>query len=263
MQTSLNTSKWYQNAWAALIFFTRLPFWRIYQPPAQSYKAVVEFWPLVGWLTGSVMAAILYFGPMAMPHALAVAAAIVARLLMTGALHEDGLADFCDGFGGGNTRQRILDIMKDSRIGTYGVIALILYMGTLFICLYSLPPASAALLVLAGDPFAKMLAGQVVQMMPYARTESEAKARVVYRKVSIAGGIALAFQGLLPSLPLLLYGGMGGRIQLLLFIPCLVMYFLYLKIWHTLKGYTGDCCGAMFLLVELSVYLTAIVGTGI
>ena len=212
MQTSLNTSKWYQNLWAALIFFTRLPFWRLYQPPGQSYKAVVEFWPLVGWLTGGTMAAILYFGPMAMPHALAVAVAIVARLLMTGALHEDGLADFFDGFGGGNTRQRILDIMKDSHIGTYG------------------------------------------------GTESEAKARVVYRKVSIAGGIALAFQGLLPAIPLLLYGGMGGHIELLLFIPCIVMYFLYLKIWHTLKGYTGDCCGAMFLLVELSVYLTAVIG---
>ena len=123
MLKSLNTSRWYENAWAAFIFFTRLPFYKLYSPNSESYKAVVEFWPLVGWLTGSVMAAILYFGPMAMPHALAVAAAIVARLLMTGALHEDGLADFCDGFGGGNTRQRILDIMKDSRIGTYGVIA--------------------------------------------------------------------------------------------------------------------------------------------
>ena len=143
---------------------------------------------------------------------------------------------------------------------TYGVLALIVYLGLLFICLFSLTPRNAALLVLAADPFAKMLAGQVVQMMPYARTESEAKARVVYRKVSIAGGIALAFQGLLPAIPLLLYGGMGGHIELLLFIPCIVMYFLYLKIWHTLKGYTGDCCGAMFLLVELSVYLTAVIG---
>jgi len=214
----------------------------------------------VGWLTGGVMAAILYFGSMVMPYALAVVAAIAARMLMTGALHEDGLADFFDGFGGGSTRQRILDIMKDSHIGTYGVLALVLHFATLATCLYCLTPATAALLVLAADPYAKMLAGQVVQMMPYARTESEAKAKVVYRKVSIAGGIALAFQGLLPAVPLLLYGDVWGRLELLLFIPCLVMYFLYLKIWHTLKGYTGDCCGAMFLLVELSVYLTAVVG---
>ena len=206
------------------------------------------------------MGAILYLGPMVMPPALAVAAAIVARLLLTGALHEDGLADFFDGFGGGGSnRERILSIMKDSRIGTYGVLSLIAYFAILFICLYSLPTRTAAFLVVAADPFAKMLAGQIVQMMPYARNESEAKAKVVYRKVSTAGGIFLAFQGLLPAIPLLLWGGLTGSVQWLIFAPCLMMYVLYLKIWHTLRGYTGDCCGAIFLLVELTVYITAVI----
>ena len=260
MQISLNTSKWWQNAWAALIFFTRLPLWRIYEPPRECYRAVVEFWPLAGWLTGLTMGAILYLGPMVMPPALAIAAAIVARLLLTGALHEDGLADFFDGFGGGGSnRERILSIMKDSRIGTYGVLSLIAYFAILFICLYSLPTRTAAFLVVAADPFAKMLAGQIVQMMTYARNESEAKAKVVYRKVSIAGGIFLAFQGLLPAIPLLLWGGLTGSVQWLIFAPCLMMYVLYLKIWHTLRGYTGDCCGAIFLLVELTVYITAVI----
>ncbi len=260
MQISLNTSKWWQNAWAALIFFTRLPLWRIYEPPPECYRAVVEFWPLAGWLTGLTMGAILYFGPMVMPPALAIAAAIVARLLLTGALHEDGLADFFDGFGGGGSnRERILSIMKDSRIGTYGVLSLVAYFAILFICLYSLPTRTAAFLVVAADPFAKMLAGQIVQMMPYARNESEAKAKVVYRKVSITGGIFLAFQGLLPAIPLLLWGGLTGSVQWLIFAPCLMMYVLYLKIWHTLRGYTGDCCGAIFLLVELTVYITAVI----
>ena len=149
--------------------------------------------------------------------------------------------------------------MKDSRIGTYGVLSLIAYFAILFICLYSLPTRTAAFLVVAADPFAKMLAGQIVQMMPYARNESEAKAKVVYRKVSIAGGIFLAFQGLLPAIPLLLWGGLTGSVQWLIFAPCLMMYVLYLKIWHTLRGYTGDCCGAIFLLVELTVYITAVI----
>jgi adenosylcobinamide-GDP ribazoletransferase len=73
--------------------------------------------------------------------------------------------------------------------------------------------------------------------------------------VSVAGGISLAFQGLLPSLPLFLLGDVALRWELVVFVPCLVMYFLYLKIWNTLRGYTGDCCGALFLLVELSAYL--------
>jgi len=259
MRISLNTSKWYQNAWAALIFFTRLPFWRIYQPPQESYRAVVEFWPLAGWLTGGIMAATLYFGSMVFPYPVAVILAILVRLLVTGGLHEDGLADFCDGFGGGgNDRQRVLDIMKDSRIGTYGVLGLIVYFSLLFGSLSNLPRLDAALLILAADPFAKMLSSQLIQMMPYARKEEEAKARVVYRPISMASSIFLALQGLLPILPLVFWApGLLYRWELLMFIPCLVMYFLYLKILRTLRGYTGDCCGALFLLVELSVYLTA------
>lgn len=257
MQKSLNTSKWYNNAWAAFIYFTRLPLWRMYQPPKSAYRAVVEFWPLAGWLTGTAMAATLYFGTMAMPHALAVALAIVVRLLLTGAFHEDGLADFIDGFGGGGSdRQRVLDIMKDSHIGTYGVLGLTAYLAILFLCLWSLPAKTAALAIVAADPFSKMLASQLVQMMPYARDEHEAKAKVIYRKVSVKGGLALAVQGLLPAVPLLLFGPAMPFWELVIFVPCLVMYFLYLKMWRTLQGYTGDCCGATFLLVELSVYLT-------
>lgn len=257
MQQSLNTSNWYNNAWAAFIYFTRLPFWKIYEPPKSAYRAVVEFWPLTGWLTGTLMASTLYMGSMVMPHLLAVALCIVVRLLLTGAFHEDGLADFIDGFGGGgNNRQRVLDIMKDSHIGSYGVIGLVSYFALLFLCLSSLPPLTAALSIVAADPFAKMLAGQMVQMLPYARDEHEAKSKVVYRKVSIGSSIALAFQGLLPSIPLFLYGDLSAHWELVVFIPCVVMYFLYLKILRTLHGYTGDCCGAMFLLLELTVYLT-------
>ncbi|MBR6981416.1 MAG: adenosylcobinamide-GDP ribazoletransferase [Prevotella sp.] len=257
MQKSLNTSKWYNNAWAAFIYFTRLPFYKIYEPPKSAYRAVVEFWPLTGWLTASVMAATLYLGSMVMPHALAVILAIVARLILTGAFHEDGLADFIDGFGGGGSdRQRVLDIMKDSHIGAYGVIGLVNYFALLFLCLWSLPPQSAALAIIAADPFSKMLAGQVVQMLPYARNENEAKSKVVYRKVSIGSSIALAFQGLLPAIPLFLFGGIATHWELEVFIPCIVMYFLYMKIYRTLHGYTGDCCGAIFLLLELTIYLT-------
>ena len=83
------------------------------------------------------MAATLYGASLVVPWPLAVLAAIVVRLLMTGALHEDGLADFCDGFGGGGSdRQRILDIMKDSHIGTYGVLGLVLYLLLLAAALY-------------------------------------------------------------------------------------------------------------------------------
>ena len=169
--------RWFDTPWAALIFFTRLPFWRVYQPPQDSYRAVVEFWPLTGWLTGGAMAATLYFGSMVFPWAVAVVVAITVRLLITGALHEDGLADFLDGFGGGGDRDRILTIMKDSHIGTYGVLGLIIYMLLLGTALYSMVPATAALTVLAADPFSKMTTSQLINMLPYARRQEEAKTR--------------------------------------------------------------------------------------
>jgi adenosylcobinamide-GDP ribazoletransferase len=256
MLKSLNTFRWYDNLWAALILFTRLPFWRVYQPPKTSYAAAVEWWPLAGWLTGGIMAATLYFGPMVMPYPVAVVLAIVLRMLTTGALHEDGLADFFDGFGGGGTdRERILAIMKDSRIGTYGVLALLLYLALTATTLMYMPADVAPLAVLAADPFAKMVTSQLLLMMPYARTEATAKNRTVYRRPSTAAGIGLAVQGLLPLLLFLWL--MGGRVEwsTLIFAPCLVMYFLYRLIWNRLRGYTGDCCGAVCLLVELAFYL--------
>ena len=59
MEISIDNTKWYDRIWASFIFFTRLPFWRLHQPRKEAYKSVVEHWPLVGWLTGTAMAAIL------------------------------------------------------------------------------------------------------------------------------------------------------------------------------------------------------------
>ena len=257
MHISINTSKWYDRIWASFIFFTRLPFWRLHQPPRQSFETVVEHWPLTGWMTGCAMASVLWFGSMIMPWAVAVLLAIVLRLLLTGALHEDGLADFFDGFGGGGSnRELILDIMKDSRTGTYGVLGLIIYELLLFFCLFKLRPEMAALAVIAADPYSKMITAQLTQMMPYARTEASSKAHVVYRKFTVAADISLFLQGIIPLLVFLFTT--GKRWDLLVFVPCLVMYFLYLFIWRRLRGYTGDCCGAVCLLTELSFYLTLV-----
>ena len=254
MQTSIDQTKWYDRIWAAFIFFTRLPFWRLHQPPKECYQTVVEHWPLTGWLTGGVMAATIYFGSMCLPYLVAILLAIVVRLLITGALHEDGLADFLDGFGGGGSdRERILTIMKDSHIGTYGVIGLILYELLLVGTLFSLTPKMAALTVMAASPYSKMVTAQLIMMMPYARREEEAKAKTVYRKMDWRAGVRLAIQGLLPMVAFLWLTKVSW--ELVIFIPCLVMYFLYLLIWNRIRGYTGDCCGAVSLLVELTVYL--------
>lgn len=247
---------WRDRLFAAFIFFTRLPFWRIHQPRKEAYETVVELWPLTGWLTAGCMAATLYFGSFIVPTALAAMAAIIVRILITGALHEDGLADFIDGFGGGGTdRKRILDIMKDSRIGTYGVVGLVLYFMLLHQSLTILPPRITALMILAADPFFKMMTAQLIQMMPYARTAETAKGQVVYRKTSIKAGLLLLIQGTLPAIGLWYFAGLP---YLGIAMPALVFYLLYLLMHRRINGYTGDCCGAVFLLTELTFYLTYI-----
>lgn len=251
---SIDNTKWYDNAWAAFIFFTRFPLWRIHQPPKHCYRAVVEYWPLVGWLTGGVMAAVIYFGCRVAPNDVAILAAIAVRMSLTGGLHEDGLCDFFDGMGGGTSRERALEIMKDSRIGTYGVLGALLYTLLLFFTLSSMPYPMAAMAVLVADPYAKMLSAQVVQMLPYARTEDEAKAKTVYRRMGTRAGIGLFTQGFLPMAVFLWFFHDYVDWPMIVFGPCLVMYVLYLYIYKKLHGYTGDCCGAVFLLVELGVY---------
>ena len=100
---------------AAFIFFTRLPFWRIKEVPAKYFKRIVPYWPLAGWLTGGITVGVLWIAAQILPISIAWVLAILSRLLITGCLHEDGLADFFDGFGGGTTKERTLAIMKDSQ----------------------------------------------------------------------------------------------------------------------------------------------------
>ena len=240
------------NLLAAFIFFTRLPFWRLKEVPSECFKHVVPYWPWVGWLTGSAMAMVLALGSLVMPVSLAWIWAIVTRLLITGALHEDGLADFFDGFGGGTTRERTLTIMKDSHIGTYGVIGLIIYF-LLMLELRHLPVSMLCTLILCGDCWGKLCASQLINFLPYARKEEDSKAKVIYNRMSSKELFICIMGGTLPLwlLPLSLWGALVA--------PCLVLAFLILLMKRRLQGYTGDCCGATFLMCEMAFYLSALI----
>jgi adenosylcobinamide-GDP ribazoletransferase len=109
--------------------------------------------------------------------------------------------------------------------------------------------------VLAADPFAKMVTSQLILMLPYARKEEEAKARTVYRRFGIATGLSLAVQGLAPMAAMLYLTGMDW--QLIIFVPAVVFYALYMMMRSKIQGYTGDCCGATALIVELTIFIVA------
>lgn len=240
------------NLLAALMFFTRLPFWRICTVPSECFRHVVSYWSLCGWLTGGVMALSFWVFSTWFPLPVAVLLALCTRLFLTGALHEDGLADFFDGFGGGRDRESILRIMKDSHIGSYGVLGLILYYLLSFSLLVSLPAPVIPWVLCVADPFCKFVCSFMLLFLPYARKEEESKAKVVYTRMSLSEWIANAAGGLLPLLLLpLSYWGM-------LCFPCVLFIGLGWLLKRRLGGYTGDCCGALFLLCELACWMGAV-----
>jgi adenosylcobinamide-GDP ribazoletransferase len=242
---------------AAFVFFTRLPFWRFkfFQAPAGVFSRVIHYWAVVGWLTGGTMAGVLWLSAQVFPYAIAVVLALLSRLLLTGALHEDGLADFIDGFGGGNTKGRILEIMKDSHIGTYGAIGLIVYFLLLHGLLSHLSLPVACVAILAADPFCKFISSLMTSFLPYARAAGDSKARVVYERMQVKSFVIASFFGLTP----LLLVRPGGWV--LPFFPLPAYVFLLCLMKKKIGGYTGDCCGAIFLLCELSFYM-GVVATG-
>lgn len=239
---------------ASFIFFTRLPFWRIHNVPAKYFKNVVNYWPLTGWLTASISAGILWISAQLFPLHIAILFAIGSRVLVTGALHEDGLADFLDGFGGGTTKERTLSIMKDSHIGTYGVIGLIFYFALLYSLIHVLPLKLACITILAGDPWSKLCSSQIINRLPYARKEEESKAKVVYDRMTIPAFILGLIAGSLPLLILL-----PNNFWWICIFPIMTFWLLSSLMKKRLQGYTGDCCGAMFLLCELSFYIGMVI----
>lgn len=244
---------------AALTFFTRLPFWRIREIPADQFKRVVPLWPVAGWLTGFVTAFVLWLCGSFLPLTLAWILALLSRLLLTGCLHEDGLADFIDGFGGGTSRERVLGIMKDSHIGTYGVIGLIVYFALMLQLPTTLSRDTLCLLVLCGDCWSKCCAAQLINLLPYARTEETAKNKTVYERMTLPELLLCAFFGLAPAFVMAFaLHWLPVSFLWLLLVPLCVMLLLALLMRRKIQGYTGDCCGATFLLCELLFYLSAV-----
>lgn len=238
------------NILAALMFFTRLPFWKIKTVPQESFKHVVSYWSFSGWLTGGIMALVFWGAIHSFNVETSVILALISRILVTGALHEDGLADFFDGMGGGRDREGILRIMKDSHIGSYGVLALILYYLTVYSVLSSLPEDIIPSVLICGDTFSKFVCGHIINLLPYARKETESKAKVVYSGMSIKEKVISLAGGIIPLYFFPMQYGWA------LISPIVVFLFLILYLKKKLGGYTGDCCGAVFLLSELGFLIT-------
>ena len=233
---------------AAAAFLTRLP---IPAPGGWAEDRMVRasrYFPLVGVLVGAGGALVWWIAGAALPPALAAGLAIAAMIVLTGALHEDGLADCADGLGGGATAAEALDIMRDSRTGNYGILALVLSVGLRWAALAMLSPLAGALALVIGGGVGRAMMVPATALASYARAEG-----VGSLVASGAGGIEVAVAlGL--ALFLAVLAGWAGVLALVLAIAVASVFLAVLV--RRIGGYTGDGLGALAQLGEITVMVT-------
>jgi len=188
----------------ALQFFTRLPIprWVGFEPAWLQHAS--RYFPLVGVVVAAISGAVYLLASWLLPSAVAVLLAVAAGIYLTGAFHEDGFADMCDGFGGGLTRERVLEIMKDSRIGAYGAIGIICLLAIKCAALASLPPHIVVATLFIAHPLSRLAAVSLIWVMDYARDEG--KAKPMAQEMTTGEFIIAAICALLPAMPAACWG---------------------------------------------------------
>lgn len=216
---------------------------------------------MIGWIVGILSGLGLLLGHWLIGPWFAALFFIATSVWITGAFHEDGFADVCDGFGGGWTKTQILKIMKDSRVGTYAVVGLVLLILIKASLLVKVSDqydyVYLLLVVINGHTLSRVMAATVIFTHDYVREDELSKVRPV-AKSSSATNVALVF--LFGLLPTALIAFLTKQLWWC-FIP-FVLYPVKMYLSHFFKkkigGYTGDCLGATQQLVEVAYYLLII-----
>lgn len=244
----------------ALMFYTRLPVPKHIDHSEDRLNRSTVFFPVIGWIVGGLAVAALWLGNVLFPLDLAVLFSIIVSIWVTGAFHEDGFADVCDGFGGGWSKAQILTIMKDSRLGTYGFVGLALLLAVKFMCLKTILETerqfwTVALIYLSGHSLSRFMAITVIRALPYAREDAESKVKPIAKGIETGPFWMAAALGLLP--PALLIGLTGFWIYGLFLLPTWLARTYLVRLYRRwLNGYTGDGLGAVQQLTEVVWYLS-------
>lgn len=245
----------------ATSFFTRLPMAKnvVYSP--SKMRRASQYFPLVGWLLALILVSFYSLIQPILGTPVSLCLLLVLSVLLTGALHEDGLADTCDGIWGGQTRERKLAITKDSRIGTYGSVALILALLSKFILLWELSQqGQLSIALLLAYPLSRAMAITLVQDMTYVSNQ-------IPEHGSKSEPLAKPFKP--NNLYFVLLTGAAAMLALpfttciLLVVGCIVLRY-WLKHWLVkhLGGYTGDSLGTAQQLQELLIYILLLASFG-
>lgn len=234
----------------ALQFLTRLRLNAPYSPEAMRQSP--RWYPGVGVVVGGICALTYVLSYWLFTPLLAVILAVASGMLVTGALHEDGFADACDGLGGQRPKERVLEIMRDSRIGTYGVLGLLLMVATKVAALFAMPGTALPFVLIAGHAASRASMLWVMATSDYVRDQGAGS--------GVAGGIdrkavslALITTGL-TLVPLLFVVPWSSIFTGVLGL-CLGHWLMRRSFEPRLGGYTGDCLGAVQQCSEVGFYL--------
>ncbi|WP_286739309.1 adenosylcobinamide-GDP ribazoletransferase [Psychrobacter sp. UBA3068] len=245
----------------AMQFLTRLPVPSFSSYDPQWLHQSSRHFPAVGLLIGLLCAGVFWLGSVLFTPLVAAVISTVFGIRLTGAFHEDGLADSCDGLGGGLTRERTLTIMKDSRLGTYGVLGLVSALLLKVTLLASMPPSVAIVALIIGHTASRLLCISLLALLPYGGEIEHAKAKPMAQQLT-------PLQGLLSSGWLLLAGVLVtlifpytvqqigvGQWLLALLLALIATDYMRRLLRRRLDGYTGDGLGATQQLSEVAIYV--------
>jgi adenosylcobinamide-GDP ribazoletransferase len=235
----------------AFQFLTRIPtLSKTFE--VDSLSRAAKFFPLVGLVVGCGGALLQKLLLSHLSRALIALVVLAYLMLITGCLHEDGLADTADGFGGGWSKDQILTILKDSRIGSYGAAALILSLLARYVLLASLPVERFAAYVISSHVLCRWSSLPLSYFLPSAREQEGQGARIA-KLTSLS---TLIF-GSLFSFAVVIFELRWSSVAPLL-ATLLVVTLSGLFYWRKIGGVTGDCFGATNQLAEIAVYFCGV-----
>lgn len=241
----------------ALQFFTRLPIpgWVGFDPAWLNQAS--RYFPLAGVVIALIAGASYALAAWFLPAPVAVIISTAAGIYATGAFHEDGFADMCDGFGGGMTPERVLEIMKDSRIGAYGAIGIICMLSLKLVTLAMLPTQAAIGALLIAHPLSRLMATSLIWRLDYARAEG--KAKPLAQKMSGTEFLIAALTAALPAVAVITLRWLPATVLAAgVIAAAIATFWLARKFVRRIGGYTGDCLGAVQQVTEVMFYLCAL-----
>jgi adenosylcobinamide-GDP ribazoletransferase len=245
----------------ALQFFTRLPIPAWVGFEAAWLQHAARYFPLVGCVVAAIAASVYAAAALVLPAPVAAVLSTAASIWITGAFHEDGFADTCDGLGGGMTKERALEIMKDSRVGAYGAIGIVCMLAAKLSALALLPPRVAVAALLVAHPFSRLVSTALIWRLDYVR--GEGKAKPLAQQMTGAEFAIATLTCALPAACVLAAGWMTPAAMLAAMLASLAAALWLGRLFvRRLGGYTGDCLGAVQQLAEALVYIAVLATLG-